>query len=112
MSWSLASKETAPSLQIRRMAIPLHEEADQVPIRIGDEGMAVCVNYIHSSDKTKGFYCDGKPCFEVWLRIRNRIEREVYYCTYTRSEFEPSEFSESTCPKNGNKYTFKPKFNW
>lgn len=70
------------------------------------------MNVIHHSELTDGLYCDGKPCFEVWLRRKNLKEREVYYCCYARAEFDPHEFSEKTCPKSGVKPAFKPKFNW
>lgn len=48
-------------------------------------------------------YCDGKPCFEVRVRRKNLKETECYWCCLMRSYFEPSDYSESTCPKNKNK---------
>jgi len=53
----------------------------------------------HSSAKTRGLFCDGKPCFEVVVRNRFRGEQESYYCGNRHEYFDPAEVTAETCPR-------------
>lgn len=67
---------------------------------------------IHTSRKTKSWYCDGKPCFEVLVRRKNRRDVECYWCGQLHGYFEPQKMTERKCPKNKAVKEYRqPKFN-
>lgn len=68
-------------------------------------------NIIHSSPKTKNFYCDGKGCFEVLVRRKNHQDVERYWCGQLHGYFDPRKVDERKCPKYGMKAPKAPKFN-
>ena len=71
------------------------------------------MHVIHSSRKTQGCYCDGKPCFEVLTRRMNRQDKECYWCCQYHGYFEPKKMTEQKCPKNQQPKEShqKPSFN-
>lgn len=68
---------------------------------------------IHSSWRTKGLYCDGRGCFEVLVRRKNREDTECYWCGQLHGYFDPTKVTaESDCPKAKlTKKPWKPEFN-
>ena len=67
---------------------------------------------VHTSEKTKGFYCDGQGCFEVLVRRKHHREIECYWCGQIHGYFDPKDMTEKDCPKTKlSREPWTPQFN-
>ena len=66
---------------------------------------------LHSSPRTRGLHCDGKPCFEVLQRRKNMRLDERYWCTFLRGYFNPRDYDETNCPRDNKQEIKKSSFN-